>query len=98
MKAEARQTSQRNHHAIATAGTGTGVLDCDGGEAGVSASLLNICRVHQETVSRPERIEILRRARTFTNTGADCPPLTAHFPSMIVKGTPVTPFARASAT
>jgi hypothetical protein len=53
MKAEARQTSQRNHHAIATAGTGTGVLDCDGGEAGVSASLLNICRVHPRDGQSP---------------------------------------------
>ena len=34
---------KKSHHATATAGTGTGVLDCDGGEPGASASLLNIC-------------------------------------------------------
>jgi hypothetical protein len=34
---------KKNHHATATAGTGTGVADCDGGEPGASASLLNIC-------------------------------------------------------
>jgi len=34
------------------------VLDCDGGDAGVSASFLNICGVN--SMSHPEQIRILR--------------------------------------
>jgi hypothetical protein len=81
MKAEARQTSQPNHHAIATAGTGTGVLNCDGGgEAGVSASLLNICRVHQETISRPEQIQILRKSAHLYKYWCRLPTTNGPFP------------------
>jgi hypothetical protein len=41
----ARRTTERHHHATATKLTGTSVLDCDGGTASVSASLLNICNI-----------------------------------------------------
>src|SRR6266567_4222360 len=73
-----------------------GQVDCDGGEPGASASLLNICDA--VSVALMDCTVFFRIMRTFTKTGADCPPLTAHFPSMIVNGTPVTPFATASAT
>jgi hypothetical protein len=41
------RATARHHHATATAAAGTGVLDCDGSTAGVSASLLNICSICQ---------------------------------------------------
>lgn len=76
-------------------GNGSGVLDCDAGEPGASASFLNICDAESAAL---KRLYFFRIMRTFTKIGAVCPPLTAHLPSMIVNGTPLTPFARASAT
>ena len=37
-----------------------------------------------------------KKQHTWINTSDDCPPLIAHFPSMIITGTPVIPFLRAS--
>ena len=38
----------------------------------------------------------LKKEPTWINTSDDCPPLIAHFPSMIITGTPVMPLLRAS--
>jgi len=42
---KSKKKKEIDDHATATAVAGTGVVDCDGGTTGVSASLLNIYQI-----------------------------------------------------
>jgi hypothetical protein len=82
-----------------TAETGTGVLNCDsGGEASMSASLLNICCIHQEMVSHPEQIQILWKSVHLYKYWCRLPTTNGLFPIDDCEGHSGYTFARTSAT